>query len=108
MNFSLICFLVLPLIMAQYQNKNSQKSPPPPQQNRHFNILNKFNYILLQYEHENINSSMFFSQFVRIFKAKEQFKKEREEQEKKNKIYRDHLASRDRSSFSKDFHTLRY
>jgi hypothetical protein len=51
---------------------------------------------------------MFFSQFVRLFKAKEQFKKEREEQEKKNKIYRDHLASRDRSSFSKDFHTLRY
>ncbi len=53
---------------------------------------------------------MFFNQFVRIFKAQEQFKREKEEQEqeKKNKIYRDYLASRDASSFSKDFHVLRY
>jgi hypothetical protein len=108
MNFFFICVLVLPLAITQNLGKNSHRSGPPTPQYRRFNILDKFNYILLQYEHQNVNSSMFFSQFVRIFKAKEEFKKERDEQEKKNKIYRDYLASRDRSSFSRDFHTLRY
>jgi len=100
--------------MTQYPgSQKSQKSPPPPtpqKQYRIFNTLTKLDFIRLQYEHQNVNSSMFFNQFVRIFKAQEQFKREKEEQEqeKKNKIYRDYLASRDASSFSKDFHVLRY
>ncbi len=100
MNFvSFICALVLPLVITQYsaQGKNSQHSLP--KEYRRFNIFDKFNYILFQKE-----------EFAENLKTRELIKKKLEEKEKKKKekIYRDYLASRDMSSFSKDFHILRY
>jgi len=103
MNFSFVYFLVLPLAMAQYPGKNSHKSPPQ-EQFRRFNIFDKVNILMLQ----KMSNSKILEQFRNSIKTQEQAKKDREEQEKRNKIFRDYLASRDPSSFSKDFHTLRY
>jgi hypothetical protein len=108
MNFFFICFLALPLAITNYvaYGKNSQYSLP--KEYRRFNIFDKYKYILFQGESHDFNSSKILELFAANLKAQERAKAERDEQERKNKIYRDHLASRDLSSFSKDFHTWRY
>ena len=101
MNFvSFICALVLSLVITQYSAHGKNSHHSLPKEYRRFNIFDKFNYILFQ------NAE----QFAENLKTRELIKKELEEKEKKKKekIYRDYLASRDMSSFSKDFHILRY
>jgi hypothetical protein len=108
MNFFIICFLVLPVAITNYvaYGKNSEHSLP--HEYRRFNIFDRYKHISFQTENHNFNSSNILEQFAENLKALERAKKDREDQEKKNKIYRDYLASRDLSSFSNDFHTSRY